>query len=63
MAGRGITEARKRAQRDALATGVSGYVRGGPVGAAQAESENGEHAARDSWASSAAPARPPVMPD
>jgi maltose O-acetyltransferase len=63
MAGRGITEARKRAQRDALAAGVSGYVRGGLVGAAQAESENGEYAARDSRDSSAASARPPVMPD
>lgn len=30
MAGRGITEARKREQVDALAAGVSGYLRGSP---------------------------------
>ncbi len=59
MAGRGITDARKRAQREALAGGVSGYLRAGGARPDQVESENGEPA---SPGRSSAPAGPTTLP-
>ncbi len=59
MAGRGITDARKRAQREALAGGISGYLRAGGERPDQVERENGEPASPDR---PSAPASPTTLP-